>query len=118
MNWDEAYKKLVNGKTVYRKAWKANSRIYLANSKFVQFVSIYGYKAWSPYYKDFSANDWEVFDGKTKKQSKPWNPFKRFACWIGWHGTRTHLYMDGCSVHARCDWCGYKGMIDSNGDLF
>lgn len=25
---------------------------------------------------------------------------------------------DGCSVHATCIYCGYKGMIDSQGNLF
>lgn len=25
---------------------------------------------------------------------------------------------DGCSDHARCRYCGYKGMIDSQGNLF
>ena len=25
---------------------------------------------------------------------------------------------DGCSVHARCRYCGYEGMIDSQGNLF
>lgn len=47
---------------------------------------------------------------------------KRFFCWIGWHsvlfkGYKT-LGFDGCSVHAKCLWCGYEGMIDSQGNLF
>ena len=46
---------------------------------------------------------------------------KRFFCWIGWHswpvGFESAVF-DGCSVHARCKWCGYKGMIDSQGNLF
>lgn len=46
------------------------------------------------------------------------NPLKRFCCWVGWHGTRTHLRMDECNIHAKCDWCGYEGMIDSQGNLF
>jgi hypothetical protein len=25
---------------------------------------------------------------------------------------------DGCSDHAECIYCGYKGMIDSQGNLF
>lgn len=45
------------------------------------------------------------------------NPIKKFFCWIGWHGTRTHLRMDGFSIHAKCDWCGYEGRVDSRGDL-
>lgn len=47
--------------------------------------------------------------------------FKRFFCWLGWHSRfvgfeRTGF--DGASVHARCKWCGYEGMIDSTGTLF
>ena len=44
---------------------------------------------------------------------------KPFACAIGWHSydyDRTEF--DGVSVHARCQWCGYDGMIDSQGNLF
>ena len=46
--------------------------------------------------------------------------YRRFACWIGWH---SHPYFDntgfdGCSIHARCRWCRYKGMIDGQGNLF
>jgi hypothetical protein len=47
--------------------------------------------------------------------------FKRFACWIGWHSIFVgfdHTGFDGCSAHARCKWCGYEGMIDSQGNLF
>lgn len=44
---------------------------------------------------------------------------KNFWCRIGWH---SHGYdateFDGCSVHARCKWCGYEGLIDSQGNLF
>jgi hypothetical protein len=43
---------------------------------------------------------------------------KAFCCWIGWHGPRTDTGFDGCSVHAKCNWCGYEGMIDSQGNLF
>ena len=43
---------------------------------------------------------------------------KQFICWIGWHGTRTYTSHDGCSQHAICNWCGYEGMIDSQGNLF
>lgn len=49
------------------------------------------------------------------------NLYKKFACWIGWHSPARHLkYMeyDGCSVHCQCPWCGYVGMIDSQGNLF
>lgn len=44
--------------------------------------------------------------------------FKRFCCWIGWHGKRDYTGFDGASAHARCKWCGYEGMIDSQGNLF
>jgi hypothetical protein len=46
---------------------------------------------------------------------------KKFFCWMGWHSWQ-HLYImesfDGASVHAKCPWCGFKGMIDSQGNLF
>ena len=25
---------------------------------------------------------------------------------------------DGASAHCTCKWCGYKGMVDSQGNLF
>ena len=25
---------------------------------------------------------------------------------------------DGASCHCKCKWCGYKGMVDSQGNLF
>ena len=38
---------------------------------------------------------------------------------LPWHSPRPeHTGHDGCSVHARCRWCGYEGMIDSQGNLF
>lgn len=46
---------------------------------------------------------------------------KRLFCKIGWHsflGGFEIMGFDGCSVHARCRWCGYEGMIDSQGNLF
>ena len=46
---------------------------------------------------------------------------KRFLCWIGDHsffvGFETTGF-DGCSTHAKCRWCGYKGLVDSQGNLF
>lgn len=49
------------------------------------------------------------------------NKFKEFLCWIGWHsifsGFKTTGF-DGCSTHAKCKWCGYEGLIDSQGNLF
>lgn len=54
------------------------------------------------------------------------NLWKKFCCKIGWH---SHSYFkrnngfiyesfDGASVHAQCRWCSFKGMIDSQGNLF
>lgn len=44
---------------------------------------------------------------------------KRFYCWAKWHSFTYHYVShDGCSVHAKCKWCGYKGMVDSQGNLF
>lgn len=46
---------------------------------------------------------------------------KKFFCWIGWHSFFSGFEktgFDGVSVHARCKWCGYEGMIDSQGNLF
>lgn len=39
---------------------------------------------------------------------------------LTWHSAPHYetTGFDGCSVHARCKWCGYKGMIDSQGNLF
>lgn len=47
------------------------------------------------------------------------NYLRRFLCWIGWHNIDyTNATFDGASIHARCAWCGYAGMIDSQGNLF
>jgi hypothetical protein len=46
---------------------------------------------------------------------------KRMFCRFGWHcpaRKREYIEFDGASVHARCSWCGYEGMIDSQGNLF
>lgn len=48
-------------------------------------------------------------------------PLQKFYCRIGWHchfEDYIYEYNDGCSDHCRCKWCGYKGMIDSQGNLF
>lgn len=47
--------------------------------------------------------------------------YKKFACgWIAWHSYRRFdtVGFDGCSAQARCRWCGYEGLIDSQGNLF
>lgn len=49
------------------------------------------------------------------------NYWKRFCCWMGWHSHfigYSATEFDGASQHARCKWCGYEGMIDSQGNLF
>lgn len=44
---------------------------------------------------------------------------KKLLCKIGWHSwSYIHLFNDGCIEHAKCKWCGYEGMIDSQGNLF
>ena len=48
-------------------------------------------------------------------------PIQKFYCRIGWHcHSKDYIYdsFDGASVHAECKWCGYKGMLDSQGGLF
>ena len=52
---------------------------------------------------------------------KVFNLYKKFACLIGWHSPARyweHIEFDGCSEHCRCPWCGYVGMVDSQGNLF
>jgi len=46
---------------------------------------------------------------------------KGIFCKMGWHAFPVgfeSIGFDGCSEHARCKWCGYEGMIDSQGNLF
>ena len=46
---------------------------------------------------------------------------KKLFCKIGWHSFPIGYVItgfDGCSEHAKCKWCGYEGMIDSQGNLF
>ena len=44
---------------------------------------------------------------------------KKFLCYIAWHSWSYDIIgFDGCSVHARCKWCNYEGMLDSGGNLF
>lgn len=49
------------------------------------------------------------------------NRWRRFCCWIGWHSFWIgfhYTFFDGAGQHARCRWCGYEGIIDSQGNLF
>lgn len=46
---------------------------------------------------------------------------RKFYCKIGWHcHSKDYIYnsFDGASFHCTCKWCGYKGMLDSQGNLF
>ena len=48
-------------------------------------------------------------------------PLQKFYCKIGWHCHSKDYqfdYSDGASAHCTCKWCGYHGMIDSQGNLF
>ena len=57
---------------------------------------------------------------KESEMKKMIQIIKRFACWIGWHSWGNYYITDydGCSVHVKCKWCDYEGMIDSQGNLF
>lgn len=53
--------------------------------------------------------------------------YKKFACWIGWHSHPEFANYRQLSspndplkflVFAECRWCGYQGMLDSQGNLF
>ncbi len=47
------------------------------------------------------------------------NILKKFLCKIAWHSFSYELLdYDGASQHAKCKWCGYVGMVDSQGNLF
>ncbi len=43
---------------------------------------------------------------------------KSFLCKIGWHGPKEYGGFDGASLYARCKWCGFQGLVDSQGNLF
>lgn len=47
---------------------------------------------------------------------------KRIGLWfcrvMGWHSYTHFDFFDGCSSHATCKKCGYKGLVDSQGNLF
>lgn len=45
----------------------------------------------------------------------------KLLCRIGWHSIFVgyeSIGFDGCSIHARCKWCGLVGLVDSQGGLF
>lgn len=49
---------------------------------------------------------------------------EHFYCKIGWHShnyDNVHYHPDDplkFQEYAKCEWCGYEGMIDSQGNLF
>ena len=49
---------------------------------------------------------------------------KKFLCKIGWHSPSSKYQLvknDGFNGYAnqyKCPWCGYIGMVDSQGNLF
>lgn len=44
---------------------------------------------------------------------------QKFYCRMGRHShTYDTVRFDGASVHAKCKWCGYEGMVDSQGNMF
>lgn len=48
-------------------------------------------------------------------------PLRKFYCKLGWHcHSKDYQWdsFDGASAHCTCKWCGYKGMVDSQGNLF
>ena len=48
-------------------------------------------------------------------------PLQKFYCKIGWHcHSKDYIFneFNGVSNHCTCKWCGYEGMIDSQGNLF
>lgn len=48
-------------------------------------------------------------------------PLQKLYCKMGWHcHMKDYIYdgFDGASTHCTCKWCGYKGMVDSQGNLF
>jgi hypothetical protein len=48
-------------------------------------------------------------------------PIRKFYCRMGWHcHSKDYIFdsFDGASEHCTCKWCGYKGMVDSQGNLF
>lgn len=45
---------------------------------------------------------------------------EKWLCdWAGWHTRPYHFgAFDGCSMEATCTRCGYRGLVDSQGNLF
>lgn len=48
-----------------------------------------------------------------------WKKFRLWLCkYMGWHKVTHFDGFDGCSAMATCAICGYRGLIDSQGNLF
>lgn len=46
---------------------------------------------------------------------------RKLLCRIGWHSPGSKwrfINHDGASKHVECPWCRYRGMVDSQGNLF
>lgn len=43
--------------------------------------------------------------------------WERFLCWMDWHKSRV-LGFDGCSSIGKCELCGEKLLMDSQGNWF
>jgi len=46
---------------------------------------------------------------------------QKYYCKLGWHCHMNDYQFnnfDGVSEHCTCKWCGYKGLVDSQGNLF
>lgn len=53
--------------------------------------------------------------------SKKLSFIRPFYCKIGWHcHSKDYITVgfDGASEHCKCSWCGYEGLVDSQGNLF
>ena len=50
--------------------------------------------------------------------------FRKIRCWMGWHSPSRlwilvqHDGYKGIANEYKCPWCGYVGMVDSQGNLF
>lgn len=63
-----------------------------------------------------------IFEVTGSSGGEQMNRIKRILCRIGWHSFGYDLveedgYRGICNKY-RCRWCGYIGMMDSQGNLF
>ena len=54
----------------------------------------------------------------TEPKPEPLGVLGRLFCRLGWHKVTCYTGFDGISAKATCARCGYKGLIDSQGNLF